>query len=193
MIVTITGGARSGKSSFAERWCMKHAKSGIYVATAQAFDDEMRERISLHQLQRTESGFQWDTTEEPLRLVELLDKLAKDETMSNDESNKSSVVLVDCLTLWLSNVLLTSENKPNVDEMVHSEIDALVETVSNYQGDLVMVTNEVGSGIVPQYPLGRKYRDLAGMLNQKMAQVSDQVFLVTAGIAIELKSREYLI
>ncbi|MOA05980.1 Bifunctional adenosylcobalamin biosynthesis protein CobP [compost metagenome] len=193
MIVTITGGARSGKSSFAERWCMKHAKSGIYVATAQAFDDEMRERISLHRLQRTESGFQWDTTEEPLRLVELLDKLAKDETMPNDESNKSSVVLVDCLTLWLSNVLLTSENKPDVDEMVHSEIDALVEAVSNYQGDLVMVTNEVGSGIVPQYPLGRKYRDLAGMLNRKMAQVSDQVFLVTAGIAIELKSREYLI
>ncbi|MNJ65258.1 Bifunctional adenosylcobalamin biosynthesis protein CobU [compost metagenome] len=97
------------------------------------------------------------------------------------------------MTLWLSNVLLTSENKSDVDEIVHSEIDALVATVSNYSGDLVMVTNEVGSGIVPEYPLGRKYRDFAGILNRKMAQVSDQVFLVTAGIAIELKSREYLL
>lgn len=198
MIVTVTGGARSGKSSFAERWCMKHAKSGTYVATAQAFDDEMRERIALHQLQRTESGFQWHTAEEPLQLVKLLEALDNitmfsDESMSNDESIKPSIVLVDCLTLWLSNVLITSEHKPDVDELVMSEIDALVEAASNYSGDLVMVTNEVGSGIVPEYPLGRKYRDLAGILNRRIAQVSDQVFLVTAGIPIELKSREYLL
>lgn len=193
MIVTVTGGARSGKSSFAERWCMKHAQSGIYVATAQAFDDEMRERIALHRLQRTEAEFQWDTIEEPVHLGEKLKELANEKTLSNDEAVQPSVVLVDCLTLWLSNILLAAVDKPDVDEIVHAEIDALVATASQYSGDLVMVTNEVGNGIVPEYPLGRKYRDLAGILNQKMAKIADQVFLVTAGIPIELKSREYLL
>ncbi|MBA9085880.1 adenosylcobinamide kinase/adenosylcobinamide-phosphate guanylyltransferase [Fontibacillus solani] len=185
MIVTVTGGARSGKSSFAERWCMKQGDSGLYVATAQAFDDEMKERIALHQQQRVESGFQWSTVEEPLHLVELLHKSAKSEELAE------SVVLIDCLTLWLTNVLLAAEGKPDSDQIILLEMDRLIEAVSVFQGHLVLVTNEVGSGIVPENPLGRKYRDLAGMLNRKMAQVSDQLFLVTAGIAIELKSREY--
>ncbi len=193
MIVTVTGGARSGKSSFAERWCMKHAKSGIYVATAQAFDDEMRERIAMHRLQRTGAGFQWDTIEEPVHLSEKLKELSNEKTLPDDKSAPNSVVLVDCLTLWLSNILLAAVDKPDVDEIVHAGIDVLVAAVSQYSGNLVMVTNEVGNGIVPEYPLGRKYRDLAGILNQKMAKISDQVFLVTAGIPIELKSREYLL
>ncbi|MNO45458.1 Bifunctional adenosylcobalamin biosynthesis protein CobP [compost metagenome] len=187
MIVTVTGGARSGKSSFAERWCMKHGQSGLYVATAQAFDNEMKERIALHQLQRAESGFQWSTVEEPLKVVELLQKLAE----SNEPGE--SVVLIDCLTLWLTNVLLATEREPDSDQVILLEIDRLVEAARVFQGHLVMVTNEVGSGIVPEYPLGRKYRDLAGILNRKMARISDQVFLVTAGIAVELKSREYIL
>ncbi|MNO26944.1 Bifunctional adenosylcobalamin biosynthesis protein CobP [compost metagenome] len=187
MIVMVTGGARSGKSSFAERWCMKHGSSGIYVATAQAFDEEMKERIALHQHQRAESGFRWSTMEEPLQIVELLDRLAM-PGQSGDQ-----VVLIDCLTLWLTNVLLAAEEQQDADQVILREMDRLAETVEAYQGHLVMVTNEVGSGIVPEYPLGRKYRDLAGMLNRKMAQISDQVFLVTAGIAIELKSREYIL
>ncbi|MNI31356.1 Bifunctional adenosylcobalamin biosynthesis protein CobU [compost metagenome] len=90
-------------------------------------------------------------------------------------------------------MLLAADGNPDSDQIILLEMDRLVEEVSVFQGRLVMVTNEVGSGIVPEYPLGRKYRDLAGMLNRKMAQISDQVFLVTAGIAIELKSREYLL
>lgn len=188
MIVMVTGGARSGKSSFAESWCVKHSDSGsgLYIATAQAFDKEMEIRIERHRQQREESGFKWTTLEEPIRLAELL-------TLLGQDGSGSPVVLVDCLTLWLSNVLLADEGRDTAEEESKTEenIRELVEAVAGYPGQLAMVTNEVGSGIVPEYELGRKYRDLAGQLNRRMAAISDQVFLVTAGIAIELKSREY--
>lgn len=192
MIIMVTGGARSGKSSFAESWCMKHSDSGsgLYIATAQAFDEEMEERIQLHRDQREESGFKWTTLEEPLHLPELL-------STSNQAGSSSPVVLVDCLTLWLSNVLLNdeegdaSEKESRTESRTESSIRQLVEAVSGYSGQLVLVTNEVGSGIVPEYKLGRQYRDLAGRLNRSIAAIADQVFLVTAGIPIELKSREY--
>ncbi|GIO84383.1 adenosylcobinamide kinase/adenosylcobinamide phosphate guanyltransferase [Paenibacillus faecis] len=189
MIVTVTGGARSGKSSFAERWCMKHAPSGWYVATAQAFDEEMRLRIDRHRLQREGSRYPWTTLEEPLRLAGLLRELP-----GYDGFHPDSCVLVDCLTLWLSNVLLAEEAEGRAaEDALTREIARLQEAVASYPGTLVLVTNEVGSGIVPEYPLGRLYRDYAGILNQRIAAISDQVFLVTAGIPIELKSREYLL
>lgn len=202
MIVTVTGGARSGKSAFAEKWCMKQGESGLYIATAQAYDTEMRQRIAHHRLQREESGFEWSTLEEPLRVAELLEGAARQRelipaTAQPRAEALAPVVLIDCLTLWLSNVMLMPDDgDENADGMagdhaVQKEMDRLVAAVANYTGKLVMVTNEVGSGIVPEYPLGRKYRDWAGILNRKMAEISDQVFLVTAGIAIELKSREY--
>lgn len=204
MIVTVTGGARSGKSSFAEKYCMKQADSGLYIATAQAFDEEMRQRIELHRSQREGSGFRWTTVEEPIKLAGLL--TGKEGTAGTNGPSTSfgesgstkalaPVVLVDCLTLWLTNVLLASESTEAGDVdfsgAVEFEIDKLVSAVAAYPGHLVMVTNEVGSGIVPEYPLGRIYRDYAGILNRKMAEISDAVFLVTAGIPIELKSREY--
>ncbi|MEF2967016.1 bifunctional adenosylcobinamide kinase/adenosylcobinamide-phosphate guanylyltransferase [Paenibacillus sp. M1] len=201
MIVMVTGGARSGKSAFAEKWCMKHAASGLYIATAQAFDDEMRRRIGLHRLQREESGFPWTTVEEPLELAALLAGESPGRLggaalpdRSGPEKGLAPVVLVDCLTLWLSNVLLAAGAEGDAaaeEEAVALEVERLVTAVASYPGRLVLVTNEVGSGIVPEYPLGRRYRDWAGILNRKIAAVSDQVFLVTAGIAIELKSREY--
>lgn len=201
MIVTVTGGARSGKSSFAEKFCMKQADSGLYIATAQAFDEEMRQRIELHRSQREGSGFRWTTVEEPLKLAGLLTGTAGTYGTSTSSGESGSikalapVVLVDCLTLWLTNVLLASESTEagdgDISDAVELEIDRLVSAVAAYPGHLVMVTNEVGSGIVPEYPLGRIYRDYAGMLNRKMAEISDSVFLVTAGIPIELKSREY--
>lgn len=201
MIVTVTGGARSGKSSFAEKFCMKQADSGLYIATAQAFDEEMRQRIELHRSQREGSGFRWTTVEEPLKLAGLLTGTAGTYGTSTSSGESGSikalapVVLVDCLTLWLTNVLLASESTEagdgDISDAVELEIDRLVSAVAAYPGLLVMVTNEVGSGIVPEYPLGRIYRDYAGMLNRKMAEISDSVFLVTAGIPIELKSREY--
>ncbi|WP_410769962.1 bifunctional adenosylcobinamide kinase/adenosylcobinamide-phosphate guanylyltransferase [Fontibacillus sp. BL9] len=236
MIVTVTGGARSGKSSFAEKWCMKHADSGLYIATAQAFDEEMTQRIKLHRTQRDDSGFRWFTVEEPLHVAGVLSEVQRGEgpvtenaaeaeartgavggfqagfhtgTKSKPGTNlgtelvtkpdlqpgqRPPVVLIDCLTLWLSNVMLAADvaGDGTVSEReVQLEVDTLVAAVEAYPGTLVMVTNEVGSGIVPEYPLGRKYRDWAGILNRRMAAISDQVFLVTAGIAIELKSREY--
>lgn len=201
MIVTVTGGARSGKSSFAEKYCMKQADSGLYIATAQAFDDEMRERIELHRAQREDSGFRWTTIEEPIKLADLLARATNSGEFNSPLAREpvrpkalAPVVLVDCLTLWLTNVLFASEDSETgsiMNDKVELELGRLVSAVSAYPGHLVMVTNEVGSGIVPEYPLGRIYRDYAGILNRKMAEISDLVFLVTAGIPVELKSREY--
>lgn len=183
MPVLVTGGARSGKSTFAEQLAIRLGSKGIYIATAQIYDEEMRERISQHQRQREVSGFVWHTLEEPYALSELLLKV--------DESETEQVVLVDCLTLWLSNWLLRFEGQEDASLRVNERIVELTETVSSYRGQLVLVTNEVGSGIVPEYRLGRQFRDHAGKMNQMLAAVCGQVFLVTAGIPVELKSRAY--
>ena len=188
MITLVTGGARSGKSSFAEKLCMSKTEQAVYVATAQAFDDEMKDRIALHKLQRNHSGYCWRNVEEPFHLAKLLRDWREN---SLDEEGFAPSVLVDCLTLWLSNVLLLHEGRKDAQEQVKAEILSLVEQAQQYPGHLIMVTNEVGSGIVPEYPLGRMYRDLAGYMNQAVAKISSEVFLVTAGIPIELKSREY--
>lgn len=204
MKVMVTGGARSGKSSFAERWIMKHAEAALYVATGQAFDEEMTERIALHRQQREQSGFAWTMLEEPLRLAEQLTALGDKLRASGAEaagmdrqgtekadSSAAAVVLVDCLTLWLSNMLLEQGGRSDAAKVMEREIERLAAAAEAFPGTLVMVTNEVGNGIVPEFPLGRLYRDLAGRLNRRMAAISGQVFLVTAGIPIELKSREY--
>lgn len=167
---------------------MKRADSGTYVATAQAYDDEMRERIRIHQDRRHDSAYGWQTVEEPIALPELLD------TFGESASDAPSVV-VDCLTLWLTNVLLQVEPEGTavMEERLGLEIGRLARAVQVYPGMVILVTNEVGAGIVPEYPLGRIYRDWAGIMNQRLAQVCDEVFLVTAGIPMEIKSREYLI
>ncbi|GJM70381.1 adenosylcobinamide kinase/adenosylcobinamide phosphate guanyltransferase [Paenibacillus macerans] len=204
MKVMVTGGARSGKSSFAERWIMKHAEAALYIATGQAFDEEMTERIALHRQQREQGGFAWTTLEEPLRLAEKLTALGDELRAGGAEaagidrqgtekasSSAAAVVLVDCLTLWLSNMLLEQGGRSDAAKVMEREIERLAAAAEAFPGTLVMVTNEVGNGIVPEFPLGRLYRDLAGRLNRRMAAISGQVFLVTAGIPIELKSREY--
>lgn len=182
MSILVTGGARSGKSRFAEKLMMSLADQGLYIATGQAFDEEMKARIIQHQLQRAEAGYPWETIEEPIDLPGVLEQF----------SGKGAV-LVDCLTLWLSNVLLAVEEDSDRQEMVQREITRLEHSVLAFRGTLIMVTNEVGDGIVPEYALGRLYRDLAGRMNQALARQCRQVFLVTAGIPIELKSREYLL
>ncbi|PQP82757.1 bifunctional adenosylcobinamide kinase/adenosylcobinamide-phosphate guanylyltransferase [Paenibacillus sp. PCH8] len=184
MSVLVTGGARSGKSSFAERLCMQRSSEAWYVATAQAYDDEMRERIRLHQNQREASGYLWHTVEEPMALPAFITRMGEDHT-----GTSAPTILVDCLTLWLTNVLLAHEDEP--EQVMQDHMDALVEAIRMYPGLLVLVTNEVGDGIVPEYALGRTYRDLAGILNQRIAAICGEVFLVTVGIAMELKSKEY--
>lgn len=185
MLTLVTGGARSGKSGFAEKLVMHESKNGeaFYIATAQAFDDEMRERIGHHRQIRDASAFGWRTLEEPQELSALLRRLG--------EEGGGAAVLVDCLTLWLSNRLLALEHDPRREERLQEEIEALVQSASPFPTALTLVTNEVGGGLVPEYALGRLFRDWAGRLNQRLAERAERVFLVTCGIPVELKSLQY--
>lgn len=165
--VLILGGTRSGKSRTALALAEKVALPRLFVATAQAFDDEMRERIHRHQEER---GGDWQTCEAPLELAEAIDGLAA----------PNRVVLVDCLTLWLSNILL--DGRDGV-----SETDRLASAIQAADGPVILVSNEVGCGIVPTTPLGRKFRDEQGRLNRRMAEICDAVIFVAAGCPLLLK------
>ena len=165
----VGGGARSGKSRFAQRWVEERHESAIYVATGEAHDDEMRERISKHQQDR---GPMWSTVEEPLDLGALLER----------QNIQNQCVLVDCLTLWLSNVVLHPTRDPG------HEIDALAGVLDRWNGpDLVLVTNEVGGGIVPENALAREYRDLSGWMNQRVAEAADEVYWTVFGQPLRIK------
>ena len=166
----VTGGARSGKSSYAEKLALERGGKRAYIATAQAFDDEMAARIEKH---RKDRGTAWDTYEEPLAVAELLGKL----------SGRYQVVLLDCLTLWLSNVMAHTDG----DGPVISRGEELVRAVKGFDGSCIVVSNEVGLGIVPDNPLARKFRDFAGILNQKVARVADEVYFTVAGIPVKIK------
>lgn len=184
MPILVTGGARSGKSGFAEALARKMGTEGIYIATCQALDGEMAERIKRHREDRARESFAWTTIEEPLLAAEVLDRLA-----AADRSG--SVVLLDCVTLWLTNWLLRTEEEEDGAGRLTREIERLLEAAERYPHPLIMVTNEVGDGIVPSYPLGRKFRDEAGRLNARLARICERVFLVTAGIPIDLKELEF--
>lgn len=166
-VVLVLGGARSGKSRFAEKRGDALVGQHIYIATAQAFDDEMTSRIARH---RADRASHWHTAECPLDL----------EVAIEEHDGKDSVVLVDCLTLWLSNLMLG-------DHDVALARDGLANLVSEIQGTLLLVSNEVGQGIVPDNALARQFRDEAGWLNQAMAQAADEVWFVTAGLPQRLK------
>lgn len=180
MLTLVIGGARSGKSAFAERFAAHYSRSGIYIATAIPFDLEMRKRIDRHRQDRTRSGFEWMTIEEPVELSSQIQSLREPDKM----------ILIDCLTIWLSNCILSEEQQKD-ETWVSRKIDELLETLQTHNGHLIAVTNEVGAGIVPDSPLGRQFRDVAGRLNRKIAACSDQVFLVTAGIPVELKQLQF--
>ncbi|MBI4844848.1 MAG: bifunctional adenosylcobinamide kinase/adenosylcobinamide-phosphate guanylyltransferase [Nitrospirae bacterium] len=168
-IVFITGGARSGKSSFALREADKLEGRKAYIATAQALDEEMKGRIRRH---KEERGAGWDTFEEPLKVSELLGKI----------KGEYCVIVLDCLTLWLSNLMMA-------DADVNNEIEKFLNAlrVTHHASRLLIVSNEVGMGIVPENELARRFRDMAGFLNQKAAEIADEVYLVTAGIPIKIK------
>ncbi|QHW29980.1 bifunctional adenosylcobinamide kinase/adenosylcobinamide-phosphate guanylyltransferase [Paenibacillus rhizovicinus] len=193
MAIFITGGARSGKSGFAEAYAMKLAKQGIYIATSQIWDDEMKERTAHHRATREQSGYGWRTIEEPLALAELLERLEAEHR----EDAERPAVLVDCLTLWLTNWLLRADydtesgQDANRYDELHAEADKLIAAVADYTGPLLLVTNEVGSGIVPAYPLGRRFRDEAGRLNRKLAAVCAEAYLVVAGMPLDLKKHAF--
>ena len=172
-LVLIIGGARSGKSSFAQRLAKKAGSNVLFLATAQAGDDEMAERIARHKTSRPAT---WHTIEEPLELASVLQR----------EASSTDVVIVDCLTLWLNNLLLKEGGTSETE--VLEQVDRLLDVYKNGTASYIVVSGEVGLGLVPPYPLGRLYRDILGWMNQKVASRADKVFLMVAGIPLELKS-----
>ena len=189
-LIVILGGARSGKSGFAERLAASSGRSVAFIATATAGDDEMRERIARHRATRPKG---WHTIEEPLDLAGAVRQAAE----------LADVVLLDCVTLWLGNVLLQESGEYEkdgeeaefhttgrlFDERALKECEALLTVVKSLGPNktLIVVTNEVGLGVVPAYPLGRLYRDTLGYVNQRLAQAADRVYLMVAGMAVDLK------
>jgi adenosylcobinamide kinase/adenosylcobinamide-phosphate guanylyltransferase len=163
----VLGGARSGKSRFAERLVEAHPGMHVYLATAEAGDAEMAERIRRH---RTRRGAGWTTVEEPLDLPRALATAA--------EGN--AAVLVDCLTLWLGNLMAAGRD-------VERERQALIELLPRLGGPVVLVSNEVGLGIVPDNALARAFRDHAGLLHQAIAAAADRVYVMAAGLPLLLK------
>ncbi len=165
-VVLITGGARSGKSRRAEARVRAFPGRPVYIATAEALDDEMAERIAQHRARR---GDEWTDREVPLHLAQAL-----------VETDGGGARLVDCLTLWLSNLLHAERGWP-------SAIAELADTLKSQRSPVVLVTNEVGLGIVPDNALARAYRDAAGHMNQTIADIADEVEFVVAGLPMKLK------
>ena len=163
----VLGGARSGKSAFAERLVAASGREARYLATAEAGDGEMRERIAHH---RSRRGPGWATREEPLALVEAL----------SEEAGADRAILVDCLTLWLSNLLFAERD-------LDAETARLCARLAEMPFPVVLVSNEVGMGLVPETPLGRRFRDAQGRLNQAVAAIVPSVVFVAAGLPLWLK------
>lgn len=168
--VLVLGGQRSGKSRYAEEIVAASGLAPVYVATATAGDHEMSERIAAHRARR---GANWHTVEEPLDLAGALAR----------ESGPGFHVLVDCLTVWLSNVM-------GAERSVDTEVDGLLAALARVAGPVVLVSNEVGLGIVPDNALARRYADQLGILNQRVAAAVDRVVLTAAGLPIVLKSEQ---
>ncbi|WP_136656449.1 bifunctional adenosylcobinamide kinase/adenosylcobinamide-phosphate guanylyltransferase [Nitratireductor sp. XY-223] len=165
--VLVLGGARSGKSAFAEDYVERSGLEPVYVATGRSFDQEMDERIRHHKARRGEG---WRTVEEPLALVGALDEYCRE----------GRAVLVDCLTLWVTNLMMA-------DRDVEREGSALAVCLGRCQGAVVLVSNEVGLGIVPENAMARAFRDHAGRLHQQIAAQCDEVYFLAAGLPLKMK------
>ena len=168
-IILVTGGARSGKSNYAEVRAAELGDRRLYVATAEAKDEEMAQRIAEHKKRR---GNDWTTVEEPMELSAVL----------RTQLGRTDCALVDCLTIWLSNLLLHRNT-----EFASEKLEELVETLPRLDFHVVLVTNEVGWGIVPDNVLARQFRDLAGWANQRIAAAASEVVLTVAGIPMIVK------
>lgn len=163
-VTLVLGGARSGKSRHAES--LAHGRK-VYLATAQAFDDEMRDRIARHQQQR---GDGWETIEAPLELASALLSLKPG----------ADTVLIDCITVWLGNLMHHGRD-------IRTEVQTLCDALGAITFDVVIVSNEVGLSIVPENPMARRFRDEQGLANQRLAAVADQVIFMAAGLPLKLK------
>ncbi len=173
-LILILGGVRGGKSAFAQALAAEHGGSVTFVATAEARDEEMRLRIEDHRQSRPAS---WRTIEAPLNPAAAL-----------AEAPPADVVVLDCLTLLVSNLLLQDENPEAAQQVVDHEVEALLRVSEAGSGSLIIVSNEVGMGVVPPYELGRLYRDLLGWANQRIARSATEVYWMLAGLPIEVKA-----
>lgn len=166
-VLLVLGGARSGKSRHAQQWIERNEGRLAYVATAEAHDDEIAERIARHREQR---GTRWQTFEAPFDLPQAIDAAGLTH----------AAILVDCLTLWTSNLLLAERD-------IESEVGRLAISLKGCTVPIALVSNEVGLGIVPDNALARRFRDEAGRCNQRLAALADEVAFVAAGLAMQLK------
>jgi adenosylcobinamide kinase/adenosylcobinamide-phosphate guanylyltransferase len=168
-VMYVTGGARSGKSSFALQLAARYEKK-VFLATAEPFDDEMKSRIGKH---RDERGEQFITIEEPLYPEQALGNLPVG----------SEVVLLDCLTVWAGNLMHFFEDEAEIKK----RIDCFLETLRKPPCDIILVSNEVGMGIVPENAMARRFRDIAGIVNQNVASIATEAYLLCSGLPIRLK------
>lgn len=180
-LVFVTGGIRSGKSAFAEKITAELGQTIIYVATSEALDDEMKLRVQLHRQRRPDN---WQTVEEPLKVTAVV----------QEYGDKCDVIMLDCLTILISNLMFAREREAGQDfqkEMqdgIIKEIDALARAARDVKAHVVIVSNEVGMTLVSDNFLGRQYQELVGRANQIAAGLSDEAYLVAAGYPITLKS-----
>ena len=170
-LILVTGGTRSGKSSFAQNLAEEAPGRKAFIATAEPLDREMKERIACH---REERPAEWDTVEEPLHLAETVKKCGE----------AYDVLLIDCLTLWISNLLV---NKSMMEKAILKKIGDLLTSCRTVSARVIMVTNELGMGIVPSNRLSRIYRDLVGKANQQVAAEADEVYFLVSGMPMKLK------
>lgn len=176
-IILVTGGARSGKSRFAEQYVARVGQHIGYIATAEVYDEEMAFRVKLHRQRRPA---EWKTYEAPLDAHVAL----------REAGRECDAVLFDCLTLYMSNIICSLDSIADSHQnysLAKEKLDALIDQAKANRGTTVFVTNEVGSGIVPGDHLSREYRDVAGIANQWMARAADEVYLVVCGLAVNVK------
>jgi adenosylcobinamide kinase/adenosylcobinamide-phosphate guanylyltransferase len=172
----VGGGVRSGKSAFALRLAMQHGGPRVFVATAEALDDEMRARVARHAAERTG---RFETVEAPGALEDAVAALR----------GRAEVVVIDCLTLWLSNLLLGGESSPAIE----ARVEALAAVLRGSPFASIVVTNEVGMGIVPESELGRRFRDVAGRAHQALAARADHLYLAALGVVLRLRPAPVLV
>jgi len=184
--ILIIGGARSGKSHFAQELALKSAQPVLFVATAVAGDEEMRQRIEEHRKARPAT---WSTVEVTTHIGNRIHR----------KIGKAKTVIVDCITLLVNNIFsqysdptAESIDAPLIEKGVMAEIDELVNCINQVNATFIIVTNEVGLGLVPANPMGRLYRDLLGRANQILAQHADEIYLMVAGIPMLIKPAQYL-
>ena len=170
-IIFVTGGCRSGKSTYAMQTAEKMpAEQKVFIATCVPQDDEMKQRVAKHQKERSQS---WVTVEVPLDLPEAILKNSQEE----------NVILVDCLTLWLSNLLMETDDENKIEKIIAQ----LTASLEKALGTVVLVSNEIGTGIVPENKLARQYRDIIGLANQAVAKTAGKVIWMVAGIPVTVK------